>query len=364
MAGAALTASEVLVGYAMATASLKYCEGSSSLRDRGSFIDAVSTQAAALSILPAEGSAREPHGVPCLPHASAGRHTIERTLMDLCSFCCSDEADMGVAPFDRVAAHIGLSGRYPHERVFRLARVPLHCIIWHIYARLISRGDASILNLLLCCAPDSDDDLLDFESDGADAPTLARAVSGNKLHRGKLKGRVSSEVYRLEQNARRSREENQELQSRKGSQVSRHLEKSASRGSSSRRHNEEATSSEMTLVEKPTRRKSHGRSAESLPEMGSLSMGQKARRSSSRQMQPKTEKPSQPPRQSQGSMSVQSNLREEPKAERHEPAAFRRLSDMSPEEKALVKEFAREAVAGFDLTLLDVDQGYHDRLAR
>ncbi|KAL8449417.1 hypothetical protein Emed_003068 [Eimeria media] len=202
------------------------------------------------------------------------------------SFTHGDEADVGVAPFDRVAAHIGLS----------------------------------------------DDDLLDFESDGADAPTLARVVSGSKLHRGKLKGRVSSEVYRLEQNARRSREENQELQSRRGSQVSRHLEKPPSRVSSSRRHNDEATSSDLTPIEKPTRRKSHGRSAEGLSEMG-----QKARRSSSRQMQmqQKTEEPSQPPRRSQGSISAKEKQRLQ----------------------ALVKEFAREAVAGFDLTLLDVDRG-------
>ncbi|KAL8435696.1 hypothetical protein ACSSS7_002299 [Eimeria intestinalis] len=234
--------------------------------------------------------------------------------MDLCSFCCSDEADVGVAPFDRVAAHIGLS----------------------------------------------DDDLLDFESDDAEAPTLARVVSGSKLNRGKLKGRVGSEVYRLEQNARRSREEKQELQSRKGSQVSRNLEKPASRGISSRRHTEDATSSDVAPPEKPTRRKSHG-----LSEMGSVSQGQKARRSSSRQMQPKTEEPSQPPRRQQASMSVQSNLHEEPKTQKHDSTAFRRLSDMSPEEKArekqrlqaLVKEFAKDAVAGFDLTLLDVNRG-------
>ncbi|KAL8271606.1 hypothetical protein Esti_004462 [Eimeria stiedai] len=261
-----------------------------------------------------------PHGGLEPQQSSTGGRVIELTTMDLCFFCCSDEADMGVAPFDRVAAHIGLS----------------------------------------------DDDLLDFESDCAEAPTLARVVNGSKLHRGKRKGRVSSEVYRLEQNARRPCEESQELQSRKGSHLSRHLEKPMSRGSSSRRHTEEATSSERTPVEKPIRRKSRGRSAEGVSEMVSLSQGQQARRSSNRQMQPKAEEPSQPPRRSQGSsMHLQSNLHEQPKTEKHDPTAFRRLSDMSPEEKAkekqrlqaLVKEFAREAVAGFDLMLLDVDRG-------
>ncbi|XP_026193560.1 uncharacterized protein LOC34618253 [Cyclospora cayetanensis] len=147
--------------------------------------------------------------------------------MDLCHFCCTEEADLGVAPYDRIAAHVGLS----------------------------------------------DDDLLDFESDDAGAPSLAKGVCLSVSGRSPppaFKSRVSSEVYRLEENMRRCRDGSKVFRSRQGSSLSR----------------------------------------------------------------------------SGGSPCVT------------------RLSDMSPEEKeeekrrlqALVKEFAREAVAGFGLTIVDADR--------
>ncbi|KAL8431939.1 hypothetical protein Efla_002776 [Eimeria flavescens] len=237
--------------------------------------------------------------------------------MDLCSLCCSDEADMGVAPFDRVAAHVGLS----------------------------------------------DDDLLDFESDEADSASLARVVSRSKLHHSKLKGRVSSEVYRLEQKCSRSREESQLLQSRKGSRQSR--SGAAGRSGSLRGSPRDLSSVEIASPRRQLSRKSQSRSSQQSSWKPSPPEEHQQQQQQQQQKQQQQEAARTPTRPSVAAAPARANSREQQKQGEHEPSSFRRLSDMSTEEKArekqrlqaLVKEFAREAVAGFQLTLLDIDRG-------
>lgn len=226
---------------------------------------------------------------------------------------------MGVAPYDRIAAHIGLS----------------------------------------------DDDLLDFESDDAEAPNQASVVNRDKLQRPKLSSRVSSEVYRLEQNVQqRSREGNKAQQNHKGRQISRNGGSGDSRRSMTpRRSFHEPSTAEVAPAEGLTRRKSSTHSLENEKSVSGSRVPPQERRT--RRSSSKLQKTEEPPQPAQPAATLSTSPSQAGQTVQRRGTSFRRLSEMSPEEKAfekqrlqaLVKEFAREAVDGIDLKLFDVDRG-------
>lgn len=158
-------------------------------------------------------------------------------------------------------------------------------------------------------------------------------VSRGRLHRMKVKNRVKTEVYRLEESARRSRQD-QELHSRKGSHISRSFGSAVSRRSgSSRRSIELAASPEVSPSEAVTRRKTDGQAShDKQSALGSRSVSQDytTRRSSSMPRQPKAA--GSPKAAQQTSPKTPATLKQEAPAQRR-GTTFRRLSDMSPEEK-------------------------------
>ncbi|CDJ59164.1 hypothetical protein, conserved [Eimeria maxima] len=258
--------------------------------------------------------------------------------MDLCSFCCTDEADVGVAPYDRIAAHIGLS----------------------------------------------DDDLLDFESDNEDAPSLvnAAAAAGKPAAAGsespkrrnhkppKFKNRVSSEVYRLEESVRRSREQQQLqqqlLQQNRGS-LSRSFGSSSSKGSRSSGSLHRSPIDTDRYSAAPAAPAAATAANAAAISSRTTSQEPLLRRGSSRRRLPATneEKEEKKNTNKGGKEEIRqqnskTNIQDKNTQRRY--SGVRRLSDMTAAEKAmekerlqtLVKEFAKEAVAGFDVTLLDL----------
>lgn len=196
------------------------------------------------------------------------------------------------------------------------------------------------------------------------------------------------------------------MQNRKGRHISRNSGSRESRRSGSfRRSIQEASSSEVSPPENLKRRTSGSRSfsgRKSIPASQPTQQEPRVQRSSSRSRQQETK---DQPRPTQPEATLSLPPPQEGPADRRRASSFRRLSDMSPEEKvrqpyvrsvtllegfafcvgsvralgegrskfrivlwysqalekqrlqALVKEFAREAVGGFDITLVDVERG-------
>ncbi|OEH76061.1 IMC-associated protein 1 [Cyclospora cayetanensis] len=211
-----------------------------------------------------------------------------------------------------------------------------------------------------------------------------RVVSAGRSPPPAFKSRVSSEVYRLEENMRRCRDGSKVFRSRQGSSLSRSggspcgsFQRPAALGLSSPEIDKQASESYRGMQSFSSRKSTSGAYVSPQEPLARRSSSKQEKqphqqKQHSHQPKPPAKEMSSPP---VAAAAVQQQQQRQPQQRpplsapkqsiiHRSSTAVTRLSDMSPEEKeeekrrlqALVKEFAREAVAGFGLTIVDADR--------